>query len=225
TDFYEKARAYVENGGFLYASVAADAAIPNMESLFGARLVDTVTASDVTLKVVAPLGNLKPGDTFHFKVPAANPRYWGSALEVIGGAVIAVDQDGRPALVANQLEKGKTLICAYPIEAYLAATPSVFESPETTQRIYAGFREWAGLQPLVLTNHPSVEASALVGDHLKYVVLVNHSAEAQKIRVTTSEPVQSLRFITRGGPRAIPLTGSDWRMDMDPYQTAVVEWK
>jgi hypothetical protein len=35
-----------------------------MEGLFGARLVDTLTASEVTLKVVAPLGNLKLGDTF-----------------------------------------------------------------------------------------------------------------------------------------------------------------
>lgn len=53
TDFWEKARTYVENGGFLYASVAADAAIPNMESIFGARLVDKNTASDITITVVA----------------------------------------------------------------------------------------------------------------------------------------------------------------------------
>ena len=105
----------MENGGFLYASVAADAAIPEMEELFGARLVDTVTAFDVTLKVIAPFGGLKPGNTFQFRVPAANPRYWGSTLEVKGGTVIAVDQDGRPALVAHEAGKGKTLVCAYPI--------------------------------------------------------------------------------------------------------------
>ena len=39
-DFYEKAKKYVENGGFLYASVATDGAIPEMASLFGARLVE-----------------------------------------------------------------------------------------------------------------------------------------------------------------------------------------
>jgi hypothetical protein len=225
TDFYEKAREYVENGGFLYASVAADAAIPQMESLFGARLVDTVTASDVTLKVVSPLGNLKPGDTFHFKVPAANPRYWGSALEVEGGTVIAVDQDGRPALVAHQLGKGKTLLSAYPIESYLAATPSVFEGSETTQRIYEAFREWTGVNPVARTDQPSVETSTLIGDHLRYVVLVNHSAAAKTIMVTTSEPVHTLRLMTPEGPRNLPLTGSIWKMDMDPYATAVVEWK
>ena len=92
TDFYDKARAYVENGGFLYASVAADAAIPQMESLFGARLVDTVTASTVTLKVVAPLGGLKPGEIFHFRVPAANPRYWGSALVTLPPQNVSLDE-------------------------------------------------------------------------------------------------------------------------------------
>jgi beta-galactosidase len=225
TDFYEKARAYVENGGFLYASVAADAAIPQMESLFGARLVDTVTASDVTLKVVSPLGNLKPGDTFRFKVPAATPRYWGSELKVIGGTVIAVDQDGRPALIAHQLGKGKTLVSAYPIESYLAASPSVFESLETTQRIYEAFREWTGVTPVVRTDQPSVEASALIGNHFRYVVLVNHSADAKNITLTTNHPVHALRLITPEGPRDLPLTGSAWKMDMDPYATEVVEWK
>jgi hypothetical protein len=225
TDFYEKARSYVENGGFLYASVAADAAIPEMEDLFGARLLDTVTASDVTLTVVAPLGNLKPGDVFHFKVPAANPRYWGSALELEGGTVIAIDQDGRPALVTHQLGKGKTLLSAYPIESYLAATPSVFEGAETTQRIYEAFRIWSGVKPLVRTDQPSVEASTLIGDHLRYVVLVNHSAAAKKVTMTTDQPVHALRLITPEGPRALPLTGSAWQMDMDPYATAVVEWR
>ncbi len=225
TDFYEKARAYVENGGFLYASVAADAAIPQMESLFGARLLDTVTASSVTLKVVSAMGSLKPGDTFHFTVPAANPRYWGSALEVKGGTVIAVDQDGRPALVANQLGKGKTLVSAYPIESYLAATPSVFEGPETTQRIYEAFREWAGVKAVVRTDQPSVEAATLIGDHLRYVVLVNHSAAAREITVTANEPVHTLRLITPEGPRNLTPSGSIWKMDMDAYATAVVEWK
>jgi endo-1,4-beta-mannosidase len=225
TDFYEKARAYVEDGGFLYASVAADAAIPNMEGLFGARLVDTVTASDVILKVVSPLGDLKPGDTFHFKVPAANPRYWGSALEVKGGTVIAIDQDGRPALVAHQLGKGRTLVSAYPIESYLAATPSVFEGVETTHRIYEAFREWSGINPLVRTDQPSVEASALIGDRRRYVVLVNHSATAKETTVTTSQPVHALRIITPDGPRSLALTGSAWKMNLDPYATAIVEWQ
>ena len=44
TDFYEKLKTYIQNGGFVYASIASDGAIPEMGSLFGARLVDRITS-------------------------------------------------------------------------------------------------------------------------------------------------------------------------------------
>ena len=110
SDFWEKAKQYVSQGGALYASVAADAAIPEMESLFGARMVDANPRDNVTIKVVAQFGDLKPGDTFHYSVPNPGPRSWGSVLEVKGGTIIAVDQDGHPALVANKLGIRQNLI-------------------------------------------------------------------------------------------------------------------
>lgn len=224
TDFYEKARKYVESGGFLYASVAADAAIPDMEALFGVRLVDTVTASEVTLKVVVPFGDLKPGDTFHYSFPGSGSKYWGSMLEVKGGRVIAVDQDGRPALVANTLGRGKTLMCAYPLEAYLAGTPSAFEKPEETYRIYRAFRDWAGVKPLLRTNQPSVEVSALKGDHRGYAIVVNHSAQPYNVAVTGTIAMRSLSRILAGGPQSLALDGSTWKIDLAPFEGAVVEW-
>ena len=224
TDFYEKARKYVESGGFLYASVAADAAIPDMEALFGVRLVDTVTASEVTLKVVVPFGDLKPGDTFHYSLPGGGSKYWGSMLEVKGGRVIAVDQDGRPALVANTLGRGKTLVCAYPLEAYLAGTPSAFEKPEDTYRIYRAFRDWAGVKPLLRTNQPSVEVSALKGDHRGYAIVVNHSAQPYNVVVTGTSAMRSLSRIRAEGPQSLALDGSTWKIDLAPFEGAVVEW-
>jgi endo-1,4-beta-mannosidase len=225
SDFYENARKYVEAGGFLYASVAADAAIPDMESLFGARLVDTVTVSEVTLKIVAPFGDLKPGDVFHYSLPGSGPKYWGSMLEVKGGKVIAVDQDGRPALVTNTLGLGKTLVCAYPLEAYLAATPSVFEKPEDTYRIYRAFRDWAGVKPRFRTDQPSVEVSALQGDHRGYVVVVNHSAQPYRVTLSSTLPIRSLSRIMPDGPKSLQLEGSTWKMDLVPYEATIVEWK
>jgi hypothetical protein len=224
TDFYEKARKYVENGGFLYASVAADAAIPDMESLFGVRLVDTVTAPEVTLKVVASFGDLKPGDTFHYSLPGGGSKYWGSMLEVRGGKVIAVDQDGRPALVANTLGRGKTLVGAYPLEAYLAGTPSAFEKPEDTYRIYRAFGDWAGVKPLLLTDQPSVEVSVLRGEHRGYAVVVNHSSQSHNVAVTGTIPVRSLSRILPEGSQALAQEGNAWRIDLAPYEGAVVEW-
>lgn len=224
SDFYEKARKYVEGGGFLYASVAADAAIPDMETIFGARLVDTLVASDVTLKIVEPFGGLKVGDTFHFSVPGANPRVWGSLLEVMGGKVIAVDQDGRPALVTNTIGSGKTLLSAYPIETYLANVPAAFEKTENTHRIYEAFRNWTGVKPAFQSDQPSVEVTALRGDHRGYAVVVNHSGQPYQATISTSLTLKSVRQIGPENSKALSLDGSGWKMDLGPYEVAIVEW-
>ena len=225
SDFWEKARDYVSKGGALYASVAADAAIPEMEALFGARMVDANPKDDVTIKVVAPFGNLKPGDTFHYSVPNPGARSWGSILEVKGGTVIAVDQDGRPALVANKVGSGKTLLSAYPIESYLATSPAVFDKPEPSHRIYQAFREWSGLTPRFYTDQPSVEALTLSGNSRGYVVVTNHNATAQTVTVITAQPLHSVSRVTAEGKAQVDLSKMAFKVDLSPYEGAVFEWQ
>jgi endo-1,4-beta-mannosidase len=225
TDFYENAKKYVENGGFLYASIASDAAVPEMASLFGARLVDRAPSSEVTLKIVEPFGDLKPGDTFHYIVPTQTVESWGALLEVTTGKVIAVDQNGHPALVANTLGRGKTLLCAYPLEHYLANVTSAFDQPENTHKIYDAFRDWAGIKPIFSVDQPSVESSSLNGDGRGYLVLVNHSDEPQTFRVTASASLRSVSQVTSDGNAALSLEGSAWKMKLDPFGTAIIEWK
>jgi endo-1,4-beta-mannosidase len=225
TDFYEKVKKYVEGGGFLYASVAADAAVPEMDSLFGAHLVDTITNSELTVKMIAPFGDLRPGDTFHYSIPGSGMKHWGSLLAVTGGKVVAVDQEGRPALVTNTLGSGKILLSAYPIETYLAATPSAFEKTESTHRIYDAFRQWTGVKSQFHSDQPSVEVAALNGDHRGYAVLTNHSSQPSKVTVTTTLQVRTLNKITPDGPQPLQLQGSTWKIDIGSYEGAVVEWK
>jgi endo-1,4-beta-mannosidase len=225
SDFYEKVKQYVENGGFLYASVASDGSIPDMASLFGVRLVDRAPSSEVTLKIVAPFGDLKPGDTFHYSVPTQTIESWGTLLEVTTGKVIAVDQNNRPALVANTLGRGKSLLSAYPLEHYLANVPSVFDQPEKTHRIYKAFGDWVGLKPAFRTDQPSVEVSALNGDHRGYVVLVNHSAEPQKVTVFTTSGAHSVSRIAPEGVKPMQIEGSSWKMELGSYEGVIVEWK
>jgi endo-1,4-beta-mannosidase len=225
TDFYKLAKNYVENGGVLYASVAADAAIPDMESLFGAHLVDTNTATDITIKVVKQLGTLKPGDIFHFIAPGANSHYWGSVIEADGGQVIAVDQDGRPALVANTLGKGKTLLCAYPLESYLAVTPSAFEKSVSLDALYQALQAWSGIVPIFRSDQPSVEITTLKRAGSGFAVLVNHSAGAKEVTITSTQVLHTLRRITPEGPQMLMLEGSGWKMEVEPFDGAIVEWK
>lgn len=225
SDFYEKAKKYVERGGFLYASVASDGAIPDMESLFGARLVDRAPSSELTLKFVAPFGDFKSGDTLHYTVPTASIESWGTLLEVGGGKVIAVDQYGHPALVSNTLGSGKTLLSAYPLEHYLAALPAAFDKPEQTHRIYAAFRDWVGIKPRFQTDQASVEIAVLAGERRGYVVLINHSAVAQAVTTSTTLPLSSIHRIESDGAKSLTLEKFNWKMQIEPFDGAIVEWK
>jgi endo-1,4-beta-mannosidase len=225
SDFWEKAKHYVSKGGALYASVAADAAIPEMESLFGARMVDANPKDDITLKIVAPFGALRVGDTFHYTVPSATPRSWGAILEVKGGTVIAVDQDNRPALVANTLGSGRTLLSAYPLENYLANLPAAFDKPENTHRIYEALGEWSGLKPLFRSDRPSVEVSALSGGIRGYVIVSNHSAAAETVTITAARALHSVAKITPRAATPVQVSGATFKIDIGAYEGDVFEWK
>jgi hypothetical protein len=150
---------------------------------------------------------------------------WGAKLQVGSGQVIAVDQDGRPALVAHSLGRGKTLLSAYPIEMYLANKPLAFEGEDATFRIYEALREWAGIKATVWTDDPSVEASALNASNHGYLVLVNHSAQPKHVTIHTSLPVQTLSRITADGTETVTHETSGWSVQLDPYDGAVLDWK
>ena len=225
SDFYEKAKNYVGKGGFLYASLASDGAVPEMSSLFGARIVDRAISSEVTIKMTAPFGNLKPGDTFHYIVPSASIQSWGVLLEVSTGKVIAVDQNGDPALVTNLIGSGKTLLCAYPIEHYLANVPAAFDQPENTMKLYEAFREWTGVKAGFRSDRPEVEVSSLKGDHRGYLVVVNHSEQEQDTGILATVPVHSYSLISPEGIESLVLEGANAKLRLGPYEAAVLEWK
>ena len=188
-------------------------------------MVDANPKEEVTLKVVAPFGDLKVGDTFHYIVPSATPRSWGSILEVKGGTVIAVDQDNRPALVANTVGSGKTLLSAYPLENYLANLPAAFDKPENTHRIYEAFRQWSGIKPLFRSDQPSVEVCSLNGGTHGYVVITNHGSAAETVTITAAGTLHSVARISSQGPAQIQVSGSAFKIDIGAYEGAVVEWK
>ena len=100
-----------------------------------------------------------------------------------------------------------------------------FEKEENTYRIYEAFRDWAGVKPVFRTDQPSVEVSALNAQHRGYAVLVNHSAQVQNLTVFTTLPIHALSLVTPQGPRPLTTNGSTWKMELAPYEGAVVEWK
>jgi endo-1,4-beta-mannosidase len=226
TDFWEAARAYVAKGAALYASLCADAAIPEMGDLFGATLADHTPVDEARLTLVAPFGGLPAGTSFAYRVDDPNNhRYWPAILEVGQGEVVAVDQDGQPALVAHCFGRGKTLLSAYPLEAYLGVRPAVYEREENTHQLYRAFSRWAGVTPLFSTDTPGVEVAALTGGGRGYAVLASHQPEARQVTVTSRTDLRRVRQITAGGERVLPLTEHTFQIDVPGYGGAVVEWQ
>ena len=225
TTFWEQARLYVEQGGTLYASLCADAAIPGMGDLFGASLSDHVPAEEVVLKLVQPLGSLAAGNEFHFQANPSCLKNWPATLEIGSGMVIAVDGSGRPALVANIYGRGKTLLSAYPLESYLAVKPAAFEEPEATHSIYRALAEWAGIQPMFSTDVPGVEVAGLAGGERGYAILANHQPVQKQVTISSNLPLKEVHQITNQHRQPLLLQERTWRMNIGPYEGAIVEWK
>ena len=226
TPTWERIHDYVKAGGALFVSVSGDAAIPDMAALFGARMVDAAPAGEVSLKIVKAFGGLRPGELFKFAASGSGQRLWGVRLELAGGEVIAVDQDGRPALVANRVGAGHVLLAAYPLETYLGATPSAFDGDAAgvrAHRIVQAFAAWAGIVPGIRADRPSVEVASLPGAHHGYLVLVNHEPSAQSTHISSSLPARSLRALGSASP-AISGTANRFNVTLPGYAGEILEW-
>lgn len=152
-------------------------------------------------------------------------KHWPAMLELAGAQVIALDQDDRPSIVANSYGKGKAVLCAYPLESFLALKPSAFEGNENTHMLYQAICQWAGIQPLFRTDNPSVEVSALSGGGHGYAVLANHRGEMCKVRITGRQALKSAVEIRDQDMLQIDIQGTGWTMEISGYGGAVVEWK
>ena len=197
TVFWSELKHWVEAGGAVYASFCADAAIPEMADFLGARLADHVPVETVEITVVEDYRGLRKGEVFRFKAKSDDRRHWASTFEMTGGHVIATDQDGRPALVANSFGKGQSLLCAYPIETYIGETPLAFEQDHLAWKIYAALTD---ATPVYRSNDPVVEVSHLSGPRGGYLVLTNHSGAARQVRLEQSSAGQTMSITLNGTP-------------------------
>jgi beta-galactosidase len=226
TTFWDQARDYVHDGGLLYASVSADAAIPEMSDLFGAQMVDHDPLDAVSITVEKDFGSLEEGTVVRFWPAASNPRHWGATLDLHGAEVIATDQKGRPALVTHRFGQGRTLLSAYPLEILSAARPAAFEGgDELTWRIYRALADVAGLHAYFATDHPAVEVGTLKGERRGFAVLVNHSAETVKTALHTTLSVRSLTVLhPEGGKQALDV-GKPPEIAIDGWDGLILEWE
>jgi hypothetical protein len=227
TDFWERAHRYVADGGVLYASLAATSAIPDMAELFGARMTDARPLGQLVLTFVKPFGRWQAGDSLTLSTASSGARSWGTGLEVTDGEVVAVDQDQHPALVQRRLGKGRTLLSAYPLEAWLGAQPSAFEAATNVYRILQVLSAGAATAPLIHTDQPDVEAAAWTGPQGGYVLLVNHGPEARATQLTSTFRIGTLQQVKAGGTERVvrAVATTPWTIEVPAYAGVVLEWR
>lgn len=110
---------------------------------------------------------------------------------------LAVDGEGRLAIAAHRLEKGRVIFSAYPIERYLMARPD--GSARDAHRIYGLFANEAGIEPAYATHHPDVQARVLAagGDDL---VVVQHRGWSAAVDDASELPRDAELVYDRGNP-------------------------
>jgi hypothetical protein len=80
------------------------------------------------------------------------------------------------------------------------------------------------VNPEVSTDHPQVEVSTLSALPGGFFVMVNHSALALKVMVTSTLPVKSLSRVTSESLQPLRREGAGWRISLTPNERAVLRW-
>jgi endo-1,4-beta-mannosidase len=169
--------------------------LPGLDELFGVRaslrygLVTPLEGGELVLDFVRPLGDLEPGTRLTFRIPADAGARARLPLEPAGADVLALDGDGRPALVRRPVGRGAAVLCAYPLEHMAARTPGV--NPEDTWRLYSALADAAGVERPVRCADPRVVVGRLRTGRGERVLFVNCSRHTLDLR-TVSEPGHEL---------------------------------
>lgn len=190
----------------------------NLNAMFGVEhqlrygLVDPLEGDEVKLTFRRRFGTIEEGTTLSF--PVAGTEHSRAYLPVrpAGAEVVAVDQDGRPAVLRRSVGSGSLVLCTVPIEHFAAATPRV--NPEPTYRLYDALAALAGVRRPVTVDDPRIAAGTLRHrDGRRFVFLVSQAD--QPLSVT---PAVSGGYLTALGDRA-PLQ----HVEIAPYDVRVLE--
>ncbi len=155
---------------------------PSLNQFFGVEhqlrygLVDPVEAELVTWTVQENFGDLRAGDQLSFTV--SGNEHGRAFLPVIPteAKVIAVDQQGRPALLEREIGSGAIILSTYPVEYFAASRARA--NPETTYRVYRALAVRAGAEPRCSVQLPDVLVDSLVrADGTEFVWFISESPE------------------------------------------------
>jgi endo-1,4-beta-mannosidase len=223
-------------GATVYASYFAGST-PNqrgpwvswLDELFGVRhllrygLVDPIDSEVVTFEFTDALGDIPAGTLLSFRVAGEPSARAYLPVEAVGAEVVAVDAQGRPALLRHAVGSGSAVFCTYPIEHLAARTAAV--NPESTWRIYSALAYASGVTRPVRVDDPRVLVGRIRTGDSEQALFVNCSSDR-----IAAEPILSgaeLNLPTGGVVSLEPFGVAAVRCDLAPLaaiqEPAVIE--
>lgn len=155
---------------------------PAMNAMFGVEhqlvygLVDTVANDEFEFEFIRPFGSLAEGARLRFRT--GGNVHSRAMLPVVPGEaeVVAVDGEGRPALLTRRVGDGSIVFCTYPIEHMAATLPRI--NPDPTRDVYDALADFAGVARAVTVDEPRVAVDSMIHeDGTRYVWFVSQAAE------------------------------------------------
>ncbi len=153
--------------------------IPSLEEIFGVRhrlrygLVDPILEDTITFEFVRGLGEIEAGAQLSFRVAGEASARAFLPVEPDAAEIVAVDHEGRPALLRHAVGSGQTVLCTYPLEHLAARTPRA--NPEDTWRLYSALASEAGVSRPVRVDDPRILVGRIRRGTGELAVFVNCS--------------------------------------------------
>jgi endo-1,4-beta-mannosidase len=190
-----------------------------LSALFGVQhqlrygLADPIEDDQVSFTFVEAFGNLLAGTVLTFRVGGSRDARTFLPVVADGAITLALDDRGRPALLAHQLGAGQVILCTYPLEYMAASLPAV--NPEPTYRLYDALAVAAGIKRDVIVDDPRVLVGAL--DHedgRRFIWLASQDAAPLMVKPQFSQPAQLVNLDGSAVPE---------QLELPPYGVLVVE--
>jgi len=212
-------------GATVYASYFAGSGrhqpgpwMPWVEETFGVAyrlrygVADLVQSDEVQFELVDAVGELAKGARLGFAVAGEGTARAYLPVDAAGAEVLAVDDQGRPALLRNRMGDGWMVLCTYPVEHMAAVTPSA--NPEPTWQLYSTLATASGVRRPLRVDDPRITVGGLrVGEKDAFVVL-NLSPESVQAKLVG--PEISVRLASSSSDESV---GS---LQLDPYEVALL---
>ena len=186
-----------------------------LAEIFGVRhglrygLVDPIAGDEAVLEFVRDFGDIVAGTRLRFAVAGEDSARAFLPVEPAGAEIVAIDGQGRPALLQFELGSGSTVLCTYPLEHMAARTPRV--NPEDTWRLYSALGHVAGVARPIRVDDPRVLVGRVRNGATETTIFINCSSDTIEV-----EPLVTSDFASSGSPgtKAVPFT-------IDPFGVSV----